>query len=83
MFELPEGTITDSNYDQVFQRLNETNPEVIQKLDLQTCNLNTFLSEVRLLVHQDNRFLLCGTFTNVYFQMIAVMIYNTALCLGP
>ncbi|KAJ4931568.1 hypothetical protein JOQ06_025863 [Pogonophryne albipinna] len=45
MFELPEGYITDSNYDQVVQRLNETSPEIIQQLDLSTCNLRTFLSE--------------------------------------
>lgn len=48
MFELPEGDITDSNYDQVVQRLNETHPDIIQELDLKTCDLNTFLSEVRL-----------------------------------
>ncbi|XP_071372144.1 solute carrier family 6 member 19b [Centroberyx affinis] len=44
-FDLPEGNITDSNYDHVVQRFNETYPEVIQELDLQTCDLNTFLSE--------------------------------------
>ncbi|KAI3360939.1 hypothetical protein L3Q82_013151 [Scortum barcoo] len=45
IFELPEGNITDSNYNQVVQHLNETYPEVFQVLDLKTCNLNTFLSE--------------------------------------
>lgn len=46
MFELADGDITDSNYNQVFQHLNETYPDLIQKLDLKTCNLNAFLSEV-------------------------------------
>lgn len=45
-FELAESDITDSNYDQVVQHLNETYPDVIQGLDLKTCNLDTFLSEV-------------------------------------
>uniref|UniRef100_A0A671UG94 Transporter n=1 Tax=Sparus aurata TaxID=8175 RepID=A0A671UG94_SPAAU len=44
-FELAESDITDSSYDQVVQRLNETYPDVIQGLDLKTCNLDTFLSE--------------------------------------
>lgn len=46
VFGLAEGDITDSNYNQVVQHLNETYPDVIQELDLKTCNLNTFLSEV-------------------------------------
>ncbi|KAK6327039.1 hypothetical protein J4Q44_G00026840, partial [Coregonus suidteri] len=37
--------VTESNYDQVLQRLNGTYPEVIQGLNLKTCDLNTFLSE--------------------------------------
>lgn len=47
VFDLAEGDITDSNYNQVLQHLNETYPEVIQEIDLKTCDLNTFLSEVR------------------------------------
>lgn len=47
VFDLAEGSITDSNYNQVLQHMNETYPEVIQELDLKTCNLNTFLGEVR------------------------------------
>lgn len=46
MFELADGDITGSNYNQAFQHLNETHPDLIQKLDLKTCNLNAFLSEV-------------------------------------
>lgn len=74
MFDLAESDITDSNYNQVFQHLNETYPEVIQKMDLKTCDLNTFLSEVRF--HQ-----LCavsvlhfGKFTYIYFQTMPIML---------
>ncbi|XP_024917124.1 solute carrier family 6 member 19b isoform X2 [Cynoglossus semilaevis] len=45
VFELPEGNITESNYEQVLRSLNETNPEIIQGLPLKICNLDTFLSE--------------------------------------
>ncbi|XP_056141700.1 solute carrier family 6 member 19b [Lampris incognitus] len=44
-FELPEGNITESNYDEALQNLNETYPEVIEGLKLGTCDLNNFLSE--------------------------------------
>ncbi|KAG7242140.1 hypothetical protein INR49_024186 [Caranx melampygus] len=45
VFDLAESDITESNYNQVVQRFNETHPEVIQGLALKTCNLDTFLSE--------------------------------------
>ncbi|XP_029104167.1 sodium-dependent neutral amino acid transporter B(0)AT1-like [Scleropages formosus] len=44
-FDIPEGNITDSNYDEVLQSLNSTFPQTIQNLNLKTCDLNTFLSE--------------------------------------
>ncbi|KAM9404407.1 sodium-dependent neutral amino acid transporter B(0)AT1-like [Salvelinus alpinus] len=44
-FDLPEGNVTENNYDQVLQSLNGTHTEVIQGLNLKTCDLNTFLSE--------------------------------------
>ncbi|KAK7886272.1 hypothetical protein WMY93_025893 [Mugilogobius chulae] len=44
-FELAEGEITASNYTEVVQQLNLTNPATIQALDLKTCDLKTFLSE--------------------------------------
>lgn len=47
-FELPEANITESNYIDVFNELNNTFPNIIQSLNLQTCDLNTFLSEVEL-----------------------------------
>ncbi|KAM4630441.1 sodium-dependent neutral amino acid transporter B(0)AT1-like [Polymixia lowei] len=46
-FDLAEGTITDSNIDEMLQTLNSTasGPEIIHGLNLNTCNLRTFLSE--------------------------------------
>ncbi|XP_047461198.1 sodium-dependent neutral amino acid transporter B(0)AT1-like [Mugil cephalus] len=45
-FDLAEGSITESNYDEMLQRFNGTasGSEVIRELDLSTCNLKTFLS---------------------------------------
>ncbi|ROK64944.1 Sodium-dependent neutral amino acid transporter B(0)AT1 [Anabarilius grahami] len=44
-FDLPEGNITESNYDSVLQNLNSTSPAVIQELQLKTCDLQTLLSQ--------------------------------------
>ena len=46
-FELPEGSITGTNYDQIFTELNQTNSALIDTLSLKKCSLDTFLSEVR------------------------------------
>ncbi|KAJ8397302.1 hypothetical protein AAFF_G00441360 [Aldrovandia affinis] len=43
-FDLPEN-VTQSNYEDVLHSLNSTSPEIIQGLNLKTCNLDTFLSE--------------------------------------
>ncbi|XP_047240484.1 sodium-dependent neutral amino acid transporter B(0)AT1-like [Girardinichthys multiradiatus] len=45
VFNYPENNITESNYDQVLTLFNNTNPDIIQGLDLQTCDLQTFLSQ--------------------------------------
>lgn len=45
--DLPEGSITQSNYSEVLQYHNMTSPDVIQTLNLKTCDLSTFLSEVQ------------------------------------
>ncbi|XP_077453975.1 solute carrier family 6 member 19b [Stigmatopora argus] len=45
IFDLPEGYIIDSNYNEALQDLNATYPNVIQGLNLDTCDLNKFLSE--------------------------------------
>ncbi|XP_034467704.1 sodium-dependent neutral amino acid transporter B(0)AT1-like [Hippoglossus hippoglossus] len=44
-FNLAEGAVTESNYKDALQYYNETNPGVVQGMDLKTCNLDTFLSE--------------------------------------
>ncbi|KAM6974782.1 sodium-dependent neutral amino acid transporter B(0)AT1 isoform 3-T3 [Tautogolabrus adspersus] len=46
-FDLAEGTITETNYDEMLQNLNSTasGSEVIEKLTISDCNLRTFLSE--------------------------------------
>ncbi|KAJ8415851.1 hypothetical protein AAFF_G00404080 [Aldrovandia affinis] len=44
-FELPEGNITASNYAEAVLSLNRTDQDVIESLNLKTCNLDTFLSE--------------------------------------
>lgn len=46
-FNYPENNITDSNYDEVLIHLNQTSPDIIQGLQLKTCNLQSFLSQVR------------------------------------
>uniref|UniRef100_A0A8C5EID8 Transporter n=1 Tax=Gouania willdenowi TaxID=441366 RepID=A0A8C5EID8_GOUWI len=44
-FNYPENNITDSNYKEVLMHLNQTNPEIIQGLPLQACDMDVFLSE--------------------------------------
>uniref|UniRef100_A0A8C1BGR8 Transporter n=1 Tax=Cyprinus carpio carpio TaxID=630221 RepID=A0A8C1BGR8_CYPCA len=44
-FDLPEGNITESNYDGFLQHLNSTAPAVFQDLQLKTCDMQTFLSQ--------------------------------------
>ncbi|XP_059366336.1 sodium-dependent neutral amino acid transporter B(0)AT1-like [Carassius carassius] len=44
-FDLPEGNITESNYDGFLQHLNSTSPAVFQDLQLKTCDMQTFLSQ--------------------------------------
>ncbi len=50
-FDLPEGNLTESNYDSILQHLNSTAPAVFQELQLKTCDIQTFLSEVRQQSH--------------------------------
>ncbi|XP_075305820.1 sodium-dependent neutral amino acid transporter B(0)AT1-like [Odontesthes bonariensis] len=44
-FELPEDSITASNYDTAFNHLNSSNYDVILGLNIQTCDMQTLLSE--------------------------------------
>ncbi|NP_001087657.1 solute carrier family 6 (neutral amino acid transporter), member 19 S homeolog [Xenopus laevis] len=44
-FDLPEGNITQDNYDTMLNWLNQSNPDLISTLKLQTCDLNQILSD--------------------------------------
>ncbi|KAM8840976.1 sodium-dependent neutral amino acid transporter B(0)AT1-like isoform 1-T1 [Spinachia spinachia] len=44
-FNYAENNITEGNYNDVLSHLNQTNPDVIQGLGLQTCDLQVFLSQ--------------------------------------
>ncbi|KAM9332789.1 sodium-dependent neutral amino acid transporter B(0)AT1-like [Pholidichthys leucotaenia] len=44
-FEYPENSITESNYDEVLIHLNQTHPDIIGRLPLQTCHMQTLLSQ--------------------------------------
>ncbi|XP_003969076.1 sodium-dependent neutral amino acid transporter B(0)AT1-like [Takifugu rubripes] len=44
-FNYPEGSITESNYDEVLGKLNATNPVAFQQLGLGECDMEKFLSE--------------------------------------
>lgn len=50
-FNLAEGAITEDNYNDMLQNLNSTisGSQVIEGLDLNTCDLRTFLSDVRFI----------------------------------
>lgn len=45
-FDLPEGNVTAENFEAFQQWCNATNPEAYAQLKFQTCNMNSFLSEV-------------------------------------
>ncbi len=45
-FNYPETSITDDNYDAVLSYLNQTEPVTLQGLQLETCDMQTLLSEV-------------------------------------
>lgn len=47
-FNYPENSITENNYDEILTHLNQTNPEIIQGLQLQTCDIQVFLSQVNM-----------------------------------
>ena len=49
-FELPEDSINASNYDAAFNHLNSSNYDVILGLDIHTCDMQTLLSEVTILM---------------------------------
>lgn len=44
-FNVPENNITDSNYNEMLNHYNQTNPDIILGLDLKTCDMQTYLSQ--------------------------------------
>uniref|UniRef100_A0A8C6PJM2 Transporter n=1 Tax=Nothobranchius furzeri TaxID=105023 RepID=A0A8C6PJM2_NOTFU len=44
-FDYPENNITQSNYNGVLAHLNQTNTDIIQGLQLKTCDMKFFLSQ--------------------------------------
>uniref|UniRef100_A0A8C9Y4E4 Transporter n=1 Tax=Sander lucioperca TaxID=283035 RepID=A0A8C9Y4E4_SANLU len=44
-YNYPENSITESNYNEVLIYLNQTTPDIIQGLQLQTCDLQAYLSQ--------------------------------------
>ncbi|XP_061597003.1 sodium-dependent neutral amino acid transporter B(0)AT1-like [Cololabis saira] len=44
-FDFSENHITQDNYDTILAQLNQTNQDIISGLDLQRCDMQTFLSE--------------------------------------
>ncbi|XP_064838899.1 sodium-dependent neutral amino acid transporter B(0)AT1-like [Oncorhynchus masou masou] len=44
-FDLPEHYFTVNNYEEVLQHFNSTSPDIIQGLNLKTCDLQQFLSQ--------------------------------------
>ncbi|KAL3044123.1 hypothetical protein OYC64_003874 [Pagothenia borchgrevinki] len=44
-FELPEDNITTSNYEEAFNSLNSSYPDIVLGLDIKTCDMQTLLSE--------------------------------------
>lgn len=45
-FDLPEGSVTEENFKETQQQYNYSNPMAFAQLQFQTCDLNSFLSEV-------------------------------------
>ncbi|KAM9838294.1 sodium-dependent neutral amino acid transporter B(0)AT1-like [Aulostomus maculatus] len=44
-FDLPESSITTSNYEAVFYHLNSSYPDTVLGLDIEKCDMHEFLSE--------------------------------------
>lgn len=46
-FDLPEGSVTQDNFEKAQQWYNASDPAAFAQLQFQTCDMNSFLSEVR------------------------------------
>ncbi|XP_078085290.1 solute carrier family 6 member 19a, tandem duplicate 1 [Mustelus asterias] len=44
-FDLPETNLTQENYEEVLHYLNNTSPDIVSKLDLKICDLQSILSQ--------------------------------------
>ncbi|CAK6984683.1 sodium-dependent neutral amino acid transporter B(0)AT1-like, partial [Scomber scombrus] len=44
-FNYPENDITDSTYNEILTQLNQTSPDIISGLQLETCDIQTLLSQ--------------------------------------
>ncbi|XP_034559960.1 sodium-dependent neutral amino acid transporter B(0)AT1-like [Notolabrus celidotus] len=44
-FELPEDSVTTSNYEETFNHLNSSSPDVVLGLDIKLCDMQKLLSE--------------------------------------
>ena len=49
-FDIGDENITLENYDLWFNNLNTTDPSEVESLSLKTCDLQTFLDQVQLLL---------------------------------
>lgn len=45
-FDLPEGNVTQENFEEMKLWCNSSDPEAFARLSFQTCDMNSFLSEV-------------------------------------
>lgn len=46
VFNYPEGSVTQSNYEEVLRYINVTNPGTLEELDLTFCDMEKLLSQV-------------------------------------
>lgn len=63
-FDYPESSITTGNYDEVLTHLNQTNPDIIQELNLMTCDMQSLLSQASrcaITCYFDDHFLVVKT----------------------
>lgn len=47
-FDLPEGNVTQDNFEQMQHQCNTTNPTLFATLKFESCNLESFLNDVSL-----------------------------------
>lgn len=50
-FDLPEDSITTSNYEAAFNHLNSSYPDIVPGLDIKPCDMQKLLSEVTTLMN--------------------------------